>query len=103
MSDYYAVGYGLQEHDFDYSKCCVYAIDSRQRFCSMIRNEIKRHNLPQYYFGRVGVRNLWQHLKQRGSSCAPFYVTHKDMILCFYGLTENELLKLDLTNKHGKS
>ena len=90
MGIYYSVGFGLQGCYLDDSKGGVYAITSRKELCNMIRGEVDVYDLPKDSFKQANVSKIWPRLKKYGASQATIYLRHKQYVLTFYGLTEDE-------------
>ena len=90
MKIYYSVGFGLQGCYLDDSKGGVYEINSRKELSEMIRNAVEVYDLPKNAFKQANVSRIWPHLKKHGASQATIYLRHKQYVLTFYGLTEDE-------------
>ena len=64
--------------------------DTRKQFAWFIRNELQSLNWPANMIEQVGIRRLWRHIANHGSSVAHFRLQREGYELAFHGLTDQE-------------
>lgn len=86
----YAITFGLQGCYMPDSHDGAFEVSTRRELASLIRNELATYELPKRLFREVRINRLWSFIKRNGSSSAHFCLIHRESVLQFHGLTEEE-------------
>ena len=86
----YSVSYGLSGCYMPDSVSFGMEFTRRRDLAQFIRDELEFYDMPACLFREVNVRRLWQAIMRHGSSSYGFYLDHKENVLHFHGLTEDE-------------
>lgn len=92
----YKILFGLSGCYLADSEYGVFEVTTRKELSSLIRNSLEFYEMPKYLFSQVKIRKLWSFIKRNGSSSAHFNLHHKQFVINFYGLTEEEYLYEEL-------
>lgn len=68
----------------------VYAYTTRREVVSAFRDYLEFQGLPAYLIHQIKWRDVWHHIKRYGASSLHLCVQHKNTVVEFAGLTENE-------------
>lgn len=63
---------------------------SRRELAQTIRDALAMYEMPASLFKEVHIRDLWFFIDRHGSSVQHFYLRHKNMVLQFSGMTDEE-------------
>jgi len=86
----YAVTFGLAGCYMPDSHEGVHEFTTRKELAEFIRGELDVFDMPSSLFREVHIRRLWGFITKHGSSQAHFNLHHKENVLSFHGLTEDE-------------
>ncbi|HEV2548443.1 MAG TPA: hypothetical protein VGU20_13975 [Stellaceae bacterium] len=86
----YAVTFGLAGCYLPDSHDGVHEFNTRRDLAAFIRDELERYEFPKAHFAQAHVLHLWKRIKRHGSSSMHFSIFHREHVLSFHGLTEEE-------------
>lgn len=86
----YAVTFGLAGCYLPDYHAGAHECHTRAELANLIRDTLRLLDLPASLFDDVKIRRLWRFIATHGSSTAHFNLHHREHVLSFHGLTENE-------------
>ena len=86
----YSITFGLSGCYLPDNHSGVYEFTRRKDLAVHIRWELENYGLPASLFKQVRITRLWSFIKKNGASVAHFNLYHKQFVLAFNGLTDEE-------------